>query len=93
MMWASSGGYSGTGIWWGPVGGVACLVFMAVCMVMMGRMMGSHHAHDSHMWHMSPRHWQDTPERRLADRLARGDIDIEEYNRRLAILKANGDIP
>ena len=61
------------GWWW------AAAVFMVICMVLMGRMMmgRSHSAHDE-----GP-----GPERRLAERLASGEIDVEEYERLLEALR------
>ena len=66
--------------WW--IGGA---VFMVFCMVMMGWMMRGmmghgHSAHDTD-------NRRDDPERTLADRLARGEIDVDEYHRRLDTLR------
>ncbi len=69
MMWGWGAG------WW-----LVVAVFMVICMVMMGRMMG--HGHSGQGGHG----WRDDPERTLADRLARGEIDVEEYNRLLEAL-------
>ena len=74
MMW--NGGWG----WWGPG-----LIFMILCMVMMVWMMSHHGSHSSHR-EQSQRHPPDEAERILADRLARGEIDVEEYERRLAAL-------
>ena len=78
MMWWSGSGSGGSGWWW-PV------LFMAICVVVMVRMM-------NHRWH-GPR-WGERPEsdptgaeRVLAERLARGDIDIDEYEHRLTALR------
>lgn len=77
MMW------NGSWFWLGP-----CLLLMVACMVVMMRMMG----HGSHGMHGAPpaapgeRRGGDA-ERILADRLARGDIDIEQYERRLETLQ------
>ena len=71
---------------------------MIICMVMMVRMMshghgshGSHtgESHGSHGSHTGERrgHRPDGVERILAQRLARGELDIEEYERRLAVLQ------
>ena len=66
--------------WWG-VGAL----FMLICMaVMMPRMMW--HGHWDHGGHG----WTDDPERTLADRLARGEIDTEEYERLLEALRRTG---
>lgn len=74
MMWGWGAG------WW-----LVGAVFIVICMVMMGRMMGGMmgHGHSGHGEHGSP----DDPERTLANRLARGEIDIEEYNRLLEALR------
>ena len=71
MMWGWGGG------WWWLVGAG----FMVVCMLLMGRMMGGMgHGHSGHGR-------SDDPERTLADRLARGEIDVEEYERLLETLR------
>ena len=76
MMW------SGSSAWWGP--GV---LFLIVCMVMMVRMMGhGHGSHDSHTAGLHG-HRPGSAERILAERLARGEIDIDDYERRLAALR------
>jgi putative membrane protein len=58
---------------------------MIICMVMMVRMM----SHGTHGSHTGERRGQrpDEVERILAERLARGEIDIEEYERRVAVLQ------
>jgi uncharacterized membrane protein len=72
----------GTMMWgWGTGWWLVGAVFMVICMVMMGGMMG--HDHSRHGEHGS----RDDPERTLADRLARGEIDLEEYNRLLEALR------
>jgi putative membrane protein len=67
---------------WGLFGAV----FMVICMVMMVRMMGGMmgHGQSGHGGHGG----RDDPERTLADRLARGEIDTEEYQRRLDTLRS-----
>ena len=60
-------------------------VVMVICMLMMGRMMGGMMGH-GHSQHGEPGSTDD-PERTLADRLARGEIDIEEYQRLLEALR------
>ena len=69
--------------WW--FGG--CVLMMVVMMVMMIPMMGRGHGRSGHRGHG----WSDDPERTLADRLARGEIDADEYTRLLEALRdANG---
>jgi uncharacterized membrane protein len=65
---------------------------MIVCMVMMVWMMG--HGHGSHGSHTveSHGHRSGGAERILAERLARGEIDIDEYERRLAGLRHTSDL-
>lgn len=65
----------GSGLW------IFGAVFMVICMVMMARMMGGMggHGHSGHGGHES----RDDAERTLAGRLARGEIDVEEYKRLL----------
>ena len=67
--------WSTAGWWWG-----GCALMMVIMMVMMIPMMGRGHGHHGHGW-------SDDPERTLADRLARGEIDTEEYERRLEALQ------
>jgi uncharacterized membrane protein len=76
MMWGWGAG------WW-----LVGAVFMVICMVMMGRMMGGMmgHGHSAHSGHGHDR--DEEPERTLADRLAKGEIDVEEYNRLLEALR------
>lgn len=76
MMWNGDGSWG----WWGPG-----LLLLIICMVMMVRMM-SHGTHRSHADEQRG-HRPDGAERILADRLARGEIDIDEYERRLAVLR------
>ena len=70
--------------WWGP--GV---LVMGLCMVMMVWMMAGHGSHGSHHsdGDESSRNGTGSAERILADRLARGEIDVEEYDRRLRALQ------
>jgi uncharacterized membrane protein len=74
MMWGWGAGW-GAG-WW-----LLGAVFMVFCMVMMMRMMG--HGHSGHGGHDR----SDDPQRTLADRLAKGEIDTEEYKRLLDVLR------
>lgn len=76
MMWNGDGSWG----WWWPG-----LLLMIIWMVMMVRMMG-HGTHGSHTGERRG-HRPDGGERILAERLARGEIDIEEYERRLAALQ------
>ena len=62
-------------MWWWPFGAV----FMIVCMVMMFRMMGACGMSGSRSYE-SERERPDA-ERILANRLASGEIDVEEYER------------
>jgi len=71
MMWG------GSGWWW--VGAV----LVVVCMVMMLRMMS--HGHSGH--DRSTHDGRTGPERKLADRLASGEIDVDEYERLLEVLR------
>ena len=80
MMWGD-----GSWGWWGP--GV---IFMIFCMVMMVWMMS--HGHGSHGSHTRESHGPGGAERILAERLARGEIDIEEYQRRLAAVQRSSKL-
>ena len=63
-------------------------VFMVFCMVMMVRMMtGMGHSGHGGDWGRSGHAGEDDPERTLAHRLAKGDIDVEEYGRLLEALR------
>lgn len=76
---------SGSWGWWGP--GV---FFMIFCMGMMMWMMMSD-GHGSHGSHTGESHGLGSAEQILAERLARGEIDIEEYDRRLAELQRTSE--
>lgn len=82
MMWSGDGS-------WG-VAAVA-LPFMILCIAMM-RMMGHGHGshghgeHNTRVGESAPQR-SGGPERILAERLARGEIDIDEYDHRLAALR------
>lgn len=91
MMWFGNGSWGGG--WWWLGGGV----FMVVCMWMMVRMM-SHGAHghygaDNNGFASGHPHERATgrSEEILADRFARGEIDVEEYERRLAVLRQRSE--
>ena len=76
--------------WWGPG-----IVFMIFCMVIMMWMMGGHGSHASHDSHSDGSHGQRPggAERILAERLARGEIDVDEYEHRLAALQGSSEPP
>lgn len=82
MMWNGDGSW---GWWWLPA-----LVMLVGCVVMMARMMshGGHHSRAGSMGERAP-YGSQPADRILADRLARGEIDIEEYERRLAALHSS----
>lgn len=84
MMW--NDGPGGHDWWW--FGVFLMGAFMVLCMVMMVRMM-SHGAHSTQPG-TPPDDRAQTPERTLANRLAAGEIDIEEYERRLTTLRGGG---
>ena len=76
MMW---------GWWW------IALPLMFLCMWMMVRMMG--HGPGSHTsTSESSRDQSGSAKRILAERMARGEINIDEYERRLAALQATSDL-
>ena len=78
-------------IGWGAGWIGICGLMMVVMMVMMIPMMRGH-GHSGHGGHGSPG-WTDDPERTLADRLARGEIDSEEYHRLLDTLRETDHSP
>ena len=85
MMW-NDGSW---GWWWLPG-----LFIFVICMVMMARMM-SHSGHRGPSSATGERGGADRSQgadRILADRLARGEIDIEEYERRLAVLQRSRQV-
>ena len=63
--------------WWPVI--LVMGVLMVVCMVMMARMMG--HTMPGSRTRDSERRGVDVPEGILAQRLASGEIDIDEYER------------
>jgi putative membrane protein len=67
------------------------VIFGFFCMAMMMWMMMSH-GHGSHGSHTGESHGPGRAERILAERLARGEIDIEEYERRLAELRRTSEL-
>ena len=70
------------------------MLFLILCMVVMIRMMGHGHGHGSHRSHtgQAAGHRAGEAKRILAERLARGEIDIENYKRRLAALNRTDDL-
>jgi putative membrane protein len=90
MMWSDNGSWGGGG-WW-LFGGI----FMLFCMWMMFRMMSHGGRHGSHGHHGFDTGYQrergsGRPEQILAERFARGEIDVEEYDRRLGVLRQGSD--
>lgn len=83
MMWGD-----GSGGWWGP--GVIFMIFGTVMMVRM--MSHGHGAHRSHGSHTGESHGPGGAERILAERLTRGEIDIEQYERRRAALQQASEL-
>ncbi len=75
-------------MWWGSGWWLVGAVFMVICLVMMFRMVGHSMMGHGTMGHGSSAHEEnDGPERTLANRLARGEINIEEYERLLEELR------
>ena len=62
------------------------IVFMVICMAVMMWMMRGHGMFGSRSQE-SERQTRDTPERTLDNRFARGEIDVDEYQRRRAELQ------
>ena len=56
------------------------ILAIGFCVVMMVVMMGSHGSHGSRS-HGPERHGRDAAERTLDNRLASGEIDVDEYDR------------
>lgn len=87
MGWGSDGSWTG---WPGP-GPILGLV-MIFCMLMMARMMG--HGHSMSRTGAGERDQvPETPEQRLAYRLAAGEIDIEDYEELRAALQQTENSP
>jgi putative membrane protein len=82
MMWNGDGS-------WGVV--AVALPFVILCIAMMWMMGHGHgsHGHGEHNTRVgaSAGRRSGGPERILAERLARGEIDIDEYDHRLAALR------
>lgn len=68
---------------WGSEWWLVGVVMMIVCVVMMLRMMGHGHGGHSQGTHEEGRGAEDV----LADRLARGEIEVDEYERLLEVLR------
>jgi putative membrane protein len=83
MMWSGDGSW---GWLW------LALPLMLMCIGMLGRMIG--HGRGSHRSHGGGASGQRPggAERILAERLARGEVDVEEYERRLAVLQRTRDV-
>jgi uncharacterized membrane protein len=65
------------------------VIFIIICVVMMVGMMRHGHRSGTHASHARG---PGEAARILADRLARGEIDIEEYERRLAVLQRTNEL-
>ncbi len=79
MMWWGLDGSGAVGwSWLGVLMVVLCVVMMA--RMMRGGMHGGHHGHRED-------HRPDGPERILAERLASGEIGVDEYSRLLETLQ------
>jgi putative membrane protein len=79
--WAANGSWGGVGWFWAPI-------MMIGCVLMMVMMMGGMRRHGGHGSQREEEHGQqaESAERILADRLARGEIDEEEFIHRREIL-------
>lgn len=82
-------------MWWGHGWWWLGAVVMVICMVAMFRMMshgghgsqgGGHGSHEGHGW-------DDPAGRTLANRLASGDIDVEEYERLREVIRRTDSAP
>ena len=78
---------NGWGIGWWLVGGIFMMLCMAMMVWMMGGMMG--HGHSGGTTGDD----RPDPERTLAERLARGEIDVDEYRRLLGALRSTDRSP
>ncbi|WP_328747235.1 SHOCT domain-containing protein [Streptomyces sp. NBC_00285] len=73
---------TGMVLFWALIVGVGVLLFRSL-----GRTTGPHHTHH-HTTTPPP-----SPEKLLAERFARGDIDTQEYQQRLTTLQSTGPRP
>ena len=91
-MILSASGTWGYGWWW--AGGAIMFVCLAMMMLMMSRSpRGSHWFPFCGMgWHHDHENEGRRPEDTLADRFARGEIDTDEYQRRLAALRETSEV-
>jgi putative membrane protein len=80
----------GSWAWWWMPG----ILFMALCMGMMVWMMSGHRSHGSHDSRSDEPDGNGSASARriLAERLARGEIDAEEYEHRLRVLQQNREL-
>lgn len=81
-------------MWWNDIGWWPALfvgAFMIMWLVMIVRMMG-HGMHGSRKGESHAHLSGEGPVQILAERLARGEIDIEEYERRLAALHRTSEV-
>lgn len=88
MTVVASSSWGGLGWFWFPI----CGLMMIGCMLMMGGMM-RHGEHGWRSWYFGQRpdggervQRPDSAEQILADRLARGELDVAEYDRLLAAI-------
>ncbi len=79
-------GMDGGGWWWiWVVGGVVVVALLAVLVIEMTRR--NTRGYDSPPVHPGPRTAAPDAEQVLADRFARGEIDVEEFEKRRAALR------
>lgn len=85
MSWVANSSWSGLGWFWVPI----MAVMMIGCGLMMAMMMGGMMRHGGHGSQYGPHHEHqpESAEQILADRLARGEIDEEEFTHRRELLQ------
>lgn len=81
MLWAANDSWSGLGWFWAPIMMIGCVLMMVM---MMGGMMRRGVRGSQHGQHHGQQ--PDSAEQILADRLARGEIDEEEFIHRRELL-------
>ena len=94
MRWHHFGDHGGF-FWIGPIMMIiffALVIFLIVSMTRRGPGIGWRHEHDHHVGPPPPSRPAGA-EQLLADRLARGDIDVADYNARIDALRSKPPTP
>jgi putative membrane protein len=88
MMWWWYGGNAGAWYWWGWLGLALMIIFWML--VIWGIVMVVRYLSSTRTAETSRREGPMSPEDILRERLARGEIDADEYQTRLKLLQSTG---